>query len=126
MSKKVKNFFWKVVDAKTIAALSTFIKLAVVRGVHHNEVLHEIIDAYNRRYISEESLSGVRLVDEQDLLAELEKSGLRISHTTLMKYKRDGVLDGPACYSNGFRVVYNLDIVRQRVKKMPGVMAKRR
>lgn len=121
----VKNFFWKVTHPRAIASLELFVKLSAHRGEHHNVVLLELIDNYNRQYLDANGLgNGRSLVDENELMLELESQGLRISHQTLMKYKRNGTLGDEngnrASWSNGYRVVYNLPIVKKRVREQLG------
>jgi hypothetical protein len=127
-TKRVKNFFWKVTKAKAIAALGQFIMLAVHRGMHHNDVLLEVITEYNERYLRDNGLSGVKLVSERELLRLLKGTALEVSHGALMNYKRAGALDckepdKPAFYENSTKVVYDLEVAKVCIRRHLAALA---
>lgn len=117
--QSVRNFFWKVTDTRAIQTLDLFIKLAVHRGLHHNDVLEEALERYNAAYLEDNpAVKPSNLVSESDLLDMLREAGLTVSHTLLMKYKREGKFSqsltatGPLFYSNGTKVVYDWPLCR--------------
>lgn len=111
--KVVKNFFWPIYDRQTVKDLETFIKFSIVRGVHHSDVLAELVTEYNRRFEAQHpELRGIKLAHETDLLKALRQAKTPVSRCLLVRYRESRMkVDGliPLFWTDGRRVVYNLE-----------------
>jgi hypothetical protein len=103
------HLFFRSPSQETMDELDLFIKLSVIRGVHHMDVLAEVIKRYNNEFLTERSqLAGIELVDENKLRAALDGQETPASRITLHKLRTDGLM-ADLFWSHGRRVVYNLE-----------------
>lgn len=124
MPKPIRNFFWPITDRCTRDQLELFVRLSIVRGVHHSVVLSQLVRDYNKRFLEcNRFLAGVRLADEKELMSHLRKAGTPVSRVLLMKYRESDRLRSttvPLFWTDGKRLVYNLrgcrEFFRQRHK----------
>lgn len=107
------HLFWKVPDDETLEQLELFVRLSIIQGVHHTQVLTEMVRVYNAQFIESTGLSEVTLVDEKVLLERL-KPCTPVSRVLLSQYRASRKLvpkSGlkPLFWTDGRRVVYNLE-----------------
>lgn len=122
MPKPLRNFFWPITDDDTRRQLELFIKLSVVRGVDHYDVLSELVAKYNRSYIAKRGLEGVELVDEKELREKLSEAGTPASRVLLGRYRRAKRLKlarSTIFWTDGRRVVYNLEGCKEFFRLRP-------
>lgn len=125
MAKALKNFFWPITDSQTREQLELFIKLSIVRGVHHSLVLGELVANYNQQFIKKNRfLSGVDLADEKRLIRQLKLARTPVSRVLLGRYREDRRLDGPGVplfWTDGKRLVYNLGACKEFFRQRQSV-----
>lgn len=132
MPKVNRNFFWPITDAATQKQLELFIRLSIVRGVHHSLVLEELVRGYNERFLEENPLvAAVTLIDEKGLIKSMRRAGTPVSRIALVRYRASPTFGCakpdhaeravPLFWTDGRRVVYNLegcgDFFKQRQSK---------
>ena len=112
MSKTIKNFFWPINDLKTLKTVELFIKLSVVKGVPWAVLLAQVVDEWNKTFIKEKKLNGVKLVYEDNLLSLLNTNGVPLSRRTLYLHRNGKAMvrngGKPLFWTDGRRVVYDL------------------
>lgn len=113
MQKTNKNFFWPIADDQTREQLELFINLSIVRGVHHCEVLAEMVKSYNERFLDENpSLRGVSLIGERGLIKRMRDAGTPVHRVALVRHRGSKSFSlgaVPLFWTDGRRVVYNLE-----------------
>lgn len=117
MQKQTRNFFWPITDRSVQDQLDLFIKLSIVRGVHHSTVLGELVRDYNTRFLADNpAIARLSLIDEKGLVADLKRKGKTISRITLVKHRASKDFAAgqvPLFWTDGKRIVYNLDGCRE-------------
>lgn len=109
-----RNFFWPIKDRETDKELETLIRLSVVKGVHHTEVLAGLVREHNREFTaSNPDVAKATLIDEKGLIQRLKADGIPVSRVTLLRHRTSSEFtrgDGsPYFWTDGRRIVYHLE-----------------